>query len=110
MNEPSREELDAAAEALQDLGLGVTPPTVKTPDDEVVQVIVRAPVTSRERWKAAADHLGLSMSEYIRQLADNRAEEILECAHRHVKHYPWANICTACGKRVWVNSRYAGTR
>lgn len=105
---PTPEELEAAKAALDDLGLAVNPPTVKTEDDDVVQVIIRASSKSRDRWKQAAELVGVSMSEFIRQLADNRAEELLECAHpaNLVKHYPWANICRGCGKRTWENPRY----
>lgn len=91
---------EAAARALEETGLGVTPANVSPDGDPVVQVIVRVPETTRERWKNAAAAKGLSMSEFVRTATDDSAAQVLDCTHPSVRKYPWATICNGCGTRL----------
>jgi|GEM_PF-6482815 len=88
------------ARALDDAGLGVTPTAVSPDGDPVVQVIVRVPETTRERWKKAAAAKGVSMAEFVRDATDERAGDLLDCRHQSVRKYPWATICNGCGTRL----------
>lgn len=107
MNQPTPDELAATGDALDDLGHGVSTPTGAAPGEGTVQVLVRVPAESRERWKQAADASGTSMSDFVRQVVDARATEVLDCPHPQVmrKLFPWAEICRSCGKRLWENPR-----
>lgn len=91
---------EAVAAALADTGLGVTPDPVSPDGDPVVQVIVRVPETTRERWKQAAAAKGQSMSEFVRTAADGASSDVLDCRHDSVRTYPWATICNGCGARL----------
>ena len=66
------------------------------------QVIVRTTEEERERRKSAAAASGMSMSEWIRDLASKAAKEKLECQHPTNKRqvYPWSETCLRCGKRI----------
>ena len=65
------------------------------------QVLIRAIPEDHDRWKAAATKLGLSVSEYIRQVANEKAAELLDCQHPNLLRYPWAVTCLDCGTRLW---------
>ena len=73
-------------------------------DDEVrdKQVLIRVSETQRGQWQEAADADGLSVSEWLRQMADARWREIYTCTHPLEKRqsYPWAEICLECGTRL----------
>jgi len=90
----------AMEEAMAGLDLTVTPAKVKDGDDQVVQVIVRVPAGTRERWKEAAERNRVSMSEFVRTAADDAASSVLDCPHRSRRVYPWAQICNDCGARI----------
>ena len=66
------------------------------------QVLIRVSEAQRERWQKAAESDGLSVSEWLRQMADFRYREIFECTHpadqRQV--YPWSEFCLKCGVRL----------
>lgn len=97
-NDPVRDAMDEAVAGLDTLG--VTPAKVKEGDDQIVQVIVRVPAHTRERWKDAAERNRVSMSEFIRTAADDAASSVLDCPHRSRRVYPWAQICNDCGARI----------
>jgi hypothetical protein len=103
--EPTPDEQAAAAAALDDTTLGVSTPTGAEPGEGTVQVLVRVPARSRDRWKAAAEAAGTTLSDFVRQCCDERAAESLDCQHplMYRKSYPWTEICTACGVRLWDN-------
>jgi predicted DNA binding CopG/RHH family protein len=66
------------------------------------QVLIRANEVDHERWKQAADAKGVSMSEFIRDCLNDRARELLDCAHplNQRRWYPWSEMCLACGQRL----------
>lgn len=66
------------------------------------QVLIRVSETQRGQWQDAADADGLSVSEWLRQMADARWREIYTCTHPLEKRqsYPWAEICLECGTRL----------
>lgn len=69
------------------------------------QVLVRTTDEEHEEWKKASDSMGVSMSEMIREAMRNHIKaynESKECQHplERRKIYPWAEICSACGKRL----------
>jgi hypothetical protein len=97
-NDPVRDAIDAVIDELPTLG--VTPAKVKEGDDPVVQVIVRVPAVTRDRWKDAAERNKISMSEFIRNAVDDVTANILDCPHRSRRVYPWAQICNDCGVRL----------
>ena len=77
-------------------------------DDEKVdetrdkQVLIRVSETQRDQWQAAAEADGLSVSEWLRQMADARWREIFSCTHplEQRQVYPWAEFCLKCGVRL----------
>lgn len=66
------------------------------------QTIVRATEEDHARWKRAAEHLGISMAEFIRGCCNERAADLLDCAHplNQRRYYPWAEFCLRCGQRL----------
>lgn len=98
--EPDDGVVAAAAAALEDAGTGVSSPTGSAPGEGTVQVIVRVPAATRDRWKEAAEKSGVSMSEFVRASTDDRAAPILDCQHRSRRVYPWAQFCNDCGARL----------
>jgi len=66
------------------------------------QVLIRVSETQRVQWQDAADADGLSVSEWLRQMADARWREIYTCTHPLEKRqsYPWSEICLECGTRL----------
>jgi|SRR6056300_74185 len=73
-------------------------------EDEVrdKQVLIRVSESQREQWQTAAEADGLSVSEWLRQMADHRWREIYTCTHpvEQRKSYPWAEFCLDCGTRL----------
>lgn len=98
--EPDGGTMAAAAAALEDAGTGIPSPTGADPGEGTVQVIVRVPARTRDRWKDAAEKSGVSMSEFVRTAADDKAAPILDCPHRSRRVYPWAQFCNDCGARL----------
>ncbi len=77
-------------------------------DEDVVeetrdkQVLIRVSESQRDQWQAAAEADGLSVSEWLRQMADARWREIFSCTHplEQRQVYPWAEFCLECGVRL----------
>lgn len=66
------------------------------------QVIVRVTEDTKNAWDAAAKALGVSRSEFIRQVVDEVADRTLNCKHprEYREFYPWQETCRLCGKRL----------
>lgn len=76
--------------------------TSKAGDPASKQVLMRASEHDHKRWKAAADKLGVSMAEFMRNACNEKAGTLLDCPHptNQVRYYPWAVTCLACGTRL----------
>lgn len=87
---------------LDDVGLGRESRSGVEPGGKAVQILVRAPEETRDRWKRAADLCGVSVTEFVRRVVDERVMELLDCTHppEARKRYPWSETCTRCGKRL----------
>lgn len=74
----------------------------KEGDPAQSQILIRATKEDHELIKAAAEHEGKSMSEFVREVAVAKARDIVECQHplSHRKSYPWSEVCLKCGKRL----------
>ncbi len=74
----------------------------KGDDAYAKQVLFRANDADHDRWKQAAEKLGISLSEFIRECCNAKASELLDCQHplNQRRWYPWAEICTKCGFRI----------
>ena len=68
----------------------------------VSQVLIRATPEEKDRWKAAAEKSGQSMSDFIRSCCNERSGELLDCQHpvEYRKTYPWSSTCMKCGVRL----------
>jgi predicted HicB family RNase H-like nuclease len=66
------------------------------------QIIVRTTDVDHERWKAAAQKSGKSMSQFIRDAVNSRVSETLDCQHptNMRRYYPWAEFCLKCNTRL----------
>lgn len=66
------------------------------------QVLIRATEADRTKWKLAADHDGISLSEFIRNACNAKAASILECQHpaEMRKFYPWGTTCLKCKAKL----------
>jgi uncharacterized protein (DUF1778 family) len=68
--------------------------------NEVKQVMIRAAEEDHLRWKTAAEKAGTSMSDFVRDAANEAATKLLDCAHLNRKTYPWSSRCLDCGERL----------
>lgn len=66
------------------------------------QVLIRTTEQEREYWKSASTASQTTLSSWIRETLNTAARNILECDHptNMTRFYPWATICTKCGKRL----------
>jgi hypothetical protein len=66
------------------------------------QVLLRATPHDHDRWKQAAEKMGISMSEFIRGCCNAEAAELLDCSHplNMRRWYPWSEQCLKCGQRL----------
>lgn len=108
MTKPDKDLQEAIDQTLDNTDLTINPPTNGNAKQ---QVLIRATEEEHQNWKTAANHLGISMSEYIRSCANTRATELLDCQHpiNSRRWYPWAEFCLKCGQRL-RNGRTDGKR
>jgi len=66
------------------------------------QVLIRTTEPERDRWRKAAEKEGISLSQFIRDLLNARARELLECSHPidQRRWYPWSEFCLKCNTRL----------
>ena len=96
-DEVARAEAVGAVEAA--LVESVDPPVEEVRDK---QVLIRASESQRDQWQECAEADGLSVSEWLRQMADARWREVFTCTHPLEKRrsYPWSEFCLDCGTRL----------
>lgn len=84
--------------------LNPTVSTISKEDDGPAdkQVLIRTTEPERERWKQAAAKEGVPLSQFIRDVLNTRARELLECTHPtdQRRYYPWAEFCLKCNTRL----------
>lgn len=66
------------------------------------QVLIRTTELDRENWKKVSEMVGVTLSAWIRDTLNEKARTFLECEHPEAmtRSYPWATICTKCGRRI----------
>ena len=86
----------------QDMNVKPVAPVEEGESPADKQVIVRLTLKERENWKAAADKTGQTLSAFIRDLCNARADEVLICSHpvNQRRFYPWAEFCLKCNTRM----------
>lgn len=65
-------------------------------------ILIRLNSKDRERWKEAADKMGTSVSQMIRDTVNSKVADVLDCSHpiNQRRYYPWSEFCLACGTRL----------
>lgn len=67
------------------------------------QVLFRATPEDKLRWEECAKHLGISLAEFLRVSANEKAESAMKgCEHPVAfrRSYPWMEECLKCGVRL----------
>lgn len=107
VDEPSDDNMEAAVDAvMKSEPLTRKANTNSKPGKPATkQVLVRTTEEEHEEWRKASDSMGVSMSEMVREAMRNYIKaynESKECRHPMEKRkvYPWAEICSSCGKRL----------
>lgn len=99
----SQDNLKAAINKVAET-LNPTVSTINKDDDGPAdkQVLIRTTDKERDRWKAAAEKQGIPLSQFIRDLLNEKAQELLDCSHpiNMRRYYPWAEFCLKCDTRL----------
>ena len=77
------------------------------------QVLFRASAEDKEKWEKCAEHLGISMAEFLRISANEKAETAMQgCDHPIAfrRSYPWMEECLKCGVRLRNEDDHTYTR
>ena len=93
-------EEDAREEARRAVVAALEEPVAVVEETRDKQVLIRVSESQRSQWQQAADREGLSMSEWLRQMADARWRELFTCQHplQARKRFPWGReLCLSCG-------------
>ncbi len=71
-------------------------------ESKTAQILVRISEEERDDWKAAAERLGISMSDLIRNNVAPIVQETLHCSHPEEFRlsYPWSEFCKKCDTRL----------
>ena len=74
----------------------------ETEESKPAQILVRISEEERDEWKAAAEVLGTSMSDLIRNSVAPKVQETLHCIHPEEFRlvYPWSEFCKKCDTRL----------
>lgn len=101
---PPEDNIEAAMDVVAETLVPTRGPSTGTEPGEQTQrqVIIRATDRDANRWKEAAEHLGVSMAEFVRGVMNEKCIEVLDCNHPPEKRqiYPWSEFCLKCGQRV----------
>lgn len=93
----------ARAEAVGAVEAALVEPVVESVEEvRDKQVLIRVSESQRDQWQECAEADGLSVSEWLRQMADARWREVFTCTHPLEKRrsYPWSEFCLDCGTRL----------
>ena len=95
-----REAVDQVMEENKDMS--VSNPATANGETVDKQVLIRASEHDRDRWKGAAEKMGITLSAWIRDSLNKSAADALDCPHplNSRRFYPWAEICLACNTRL----------
>jgi hypothetical protein len=65
-------------------------------------ILIRLTEKDRERWKEAAEKMGLTVSQMIRDTVNAKVQDVIDCSHpiSQRRYYPWSEFCLACGTRL----------
>jgi len=106
MKKETNEDQDNLKAAINKVAetLNPTVSTINKDDDGPAdkQVLIRTTDKERDRWKAAAEKQGIPLSQFIRDLLNSKAQELLDCSHpiNMRRYYPWAEFCLKCDTRL----------
>jgi hypothetical protein len=67
------------------------------------QVLFRASTEDKQKWEECAKHLGISLAEFLRVSANEKAENAMKgCEHPLAfrRSFPWMEECLKCGVRL----------
>ena len=100
VGEPGSDNLAAAVDA----SLGELTVSGQVVDGELAdaQVLVRLPGWMRDEWQLAAERVGVSRNQFVRDAVNVAVEPLLRCVHPRGARlsYPWSETCTLCGVRL----------
>ena len=77
--------------------------TMSEEETKTAQILVRISEDERDEWKRAAEVIGVSMSDLIRDTVGKTVHATLaDCLHpaESLRNYPWASFCDKCGERL----------
>jgi hypothetical protein len=65
-------------------------------------ILIRLTEKDRERWKEAAEKMGVTVSQMIRDTVNAKVQDVIDCSHpiSSRRYYPWSEFCLACGTRL----------
>lgn len=98
-----KENLKAAMDkVVETMSLTVSPINKEDDGPAGAQVLVRTTPEEKDRWKAAAEKEGITLSQMFRETMNKKATEILDCTHpvENRKSYPWSEFCLKCDTRL----------
>lgn len=100
----NREETNIAAALEKELstGLGVSQEISPEEGPASKNILVRLPESDRTRWKEAAEKIGVTVSQLIRDTVNERIRDLLDCPHPidQRRYYPWSEFCLKCETRL----------
>ena len=103
-HEPAEDNLEAAMDAVADSLVPTRGKNTGAPKGEQAQsqILIRATAEDHELIKSAAAHTGVSMSEFVRTTAVEKARTLMQCPHpkEDRRSYPWSEVCLKCGKKL----------
>lgn len=97
------DNLEAAMDkVVETMSMSVAPMLKEDDGPAEKQVLIRAPEADKERWKRGSDKAGVSLSQWIRDVLNDKASESLDCQHptNQRRYYPWAEFCLQCNTRL----------
>ena len=103
MNDEQQDNIEAAMDKVAET-LTPTVGYLAKEDDGPAdkQVLIRTTEYDKGRWKDAADKIGVSLSQFIRDSLNEKAADVLDCPHplNLRRWYPWAEFCIKCESRL----------